>query len=106
MSPLYSDTHPKVEAGQSHTQNAHACTTKDLCPYIGAHRFAFRFPDATEAELRRRLADLLLGEKLACGRNEKHSLSKLEWYRMGVEVSDRQWRDIPGILKTRTATSM
>ena len=28
-------------------------------------------------------------------------LSKLEWYRMGGEVSDRQWRDIMGVLKTR-----
>ncbi|HXD09755.1 MAG TPA: hypothetical protein VN653_06800 [Anaerolineales bacterium] len=31
-------------------------------------------------------------------------LAKLEWYRMGGEVSDRQWRDTPvgvGVLKTR-----
>jgi len=28
-------------------------------------------------------------------------LSKFEWYRMGGEVSDRQWRDILGVLKTR-----
>ena len=29
-------------------------------------------------------------------------LAKLEWYRMGGEVSERQWRDILGVLKTRT----
>ncbi|HET9913859.1 MAG TPA: hypothetical protein VFQ13_18335 [Anaerolineales bacterium] len=28
-------------------------------------------------------------------------LSKLEWYRMGNEVSERQWRDILGVLKIR-----
>jgi len=28
-------------------------------------------------------------------------LSKLEWYRMGGEVSDRQWRDILGVMKMK-----
>ncbi|MCX6055263.1 MAG: hypothetical protein NTZ74_10185 [Chloroflexi bacterium] len=28
-------------------------------------------------------------------------LAKLEWYRLGGEVSKRQWRDILGVLKTR-----
>ncbi len=28
-------------------------------------------------------------------------LAKLEWYRLGNEVSDRQWRDILGVLKCK-----
>lgn len=32
---------------------------------------------------------------------ENTILAKLEWYRIGGEVSERQWRDILGVLKTR-----
>lgn len=31
-------------------------------------------------------------------------LAKLEWYRLGGEVSERQWRDILGVLKTCSDT--
>jgi len=36
--------------------------------------------------------------------SEDQVLSKFEWYRMGGEMSDRQWRDASvgvGVLKTR-----
>ncbi|MCG2682756.1 MAG: hypothetical protein L6306_03985, partial [Planctomycetales bacterium] len=31
-------------------------------------------------------------------------LSKLEWYRLGDEVSERQWRDIAGVMKVNRAS--
>ena len=33
---------------------------------------------------------------------EDNILAKLHWFRMGEEVSERQWRDVLGILKTRS----
>jgi hypothetical protein len=51
-----------------------------------AQRQTFRF----ESEISARFAS-----------PEDTILAKLEWYRLGGEVSERQWRDILGILKTR-----
>lgn len=73
MSALYSDTHPKVEALQielwrqaSPTRKMHMLAQLNASARILALAgLRSRYPDATEAELRRRLADLILGEELA-----------------------------------------
>ena len=73
MSPLYSDTDPKVEALQielwrraSPTPKMHMLAQLNASVRILALAgLRSRYPNATETELRRRLADLLLGEELA-----------------------------------------
>jgi hypothetical protein len=73
MSPYYSDTHPKMEALQIQLLRATPPWRKmELLAELNraARELALaglrkRFPEASEGELQRRLADLLLGEELA-----------------------------------------
>jgi hypothetical protein len=73
MSALYSDTHPKVEALQielwrqaSPTRKMHMLAQLNASVrMLALTGLRSRYPNATETELRRRLADLLLGEELA-----------------------------------------
>jgi len=73
MGVLSSDTHPKMEALQiqlwrqaSPTRKMHMLAQLNastrMVALAGLHS---RYPTANEAELRRRLADLLLGKELA-----------------------------------------
>jgi hypothetical protein len=73
MSVLYSDTHPKMEALQiqlwreaSPTRKMHMLAQLNASAKILAlEGLRLQHPENNEAELRRRLADLLLGEELA-----------------------------------------
>jgi len=73
MSVLSSDTHPKMEALQiqlwrqaSPTRKMHMLAQLNTSVRIVALAgLRSRYPQASEAELRRRLAGLLLGEELA-----------------------------------------
>jgi len=53
--------------------------------------------------VRRQAHDLggVPGNRLYVSSPEDTVLAKLEWYRMGGEVSDRQWRDLVGVLKVQ-----
>lgn len=73
MSSLYSDTHPKMEALQIQLWRQASPTRKmEMVAQLNASirtlamiGLRSRFPKADEAELRRRLAGLLLGDELA-----------------------------------------
>ena len=73
MSVLYSDTHPKMEALQIQLWRQATPTRKmEMLGQLNASvrtlalmGLRSRYPQAGEAELRRRLAGLLLGEELA-----------------------------------------
>ncbi len=73
VTALYSDTHPKMEALQIRLlREAPSWRKMEMLASLNAAAKSLalaglrqRFPQAREGELRRRLADLLLGEDLA-----------------------------------------
>jgi hypothetical protein len=73
MPPLYPDTHPKMEALQIELWRQASPTRKmnmlaqlnSSARMLALTGLRMQYPQASEAELRRKLADLLLGEELA-----------------------------------------
>jgi len=74
MSTLFSDTHPSMEALQVRLlRQASPARKMEMLAQLNASArllalsgLRSRYPQACEAELRRRLAGILLGEELAC----------------------------------------
>lgn len=58
-------------------------------------------PLEQEEMRRRKRIDLGDGEPIAIATAEDTILQKLLWFRLGGEASERQWRDLLGILKVR-----
>ncbi|MGQ9814780.1 MAG: hypothetical protein ACUVR3_06455 [Candidatus Roseilinea sp.] len=73
MTTLFSDTHPKIEALQIQLWRQASPTRKmNMLAQLNASvrmlalaGLRMQYPQASEAELRRKLADLLLGKDLA-----------------------------------------
>jgi hypothetical protein len=66
--------------------------------------FILRLRSFDQMQLERRRAATIISEpeeSIFVTSPEDVILSKLEWYRLGGELSERQWRDILGVLKTR-----
>lgn len=66
--------------------------------------FVARERDFDRAQLARRQLYLLSEEperRVYVASAEDTVLAKLEWYRLGGEVSDRQWRDVQGVLQVQ-----
>lgn len=74
MSALFPDTHPKMEAllielirKASPERKMHMLGQLNAAARLLAVKgLRMQYPQASEAEIRRRLASLLLGEELAC----------------------------------------
>ena len=58
---------------------------------------------ADSQQIARRLRIEIAGRVLYVHPPEDILLQKLRWYRRGGEVSDRQWRDILGIVRVQGA---
>lgn len=57
-----------------------------------------------QVQFERRVLQSLTGDpehKVYIASPEDNILAKLEWYRMGGEVSDRQWQDVLNVLKVQ-----
>ncbi|MEW6102346.1 MAG: hypothetical protein AB1630_00780 [bacterium] len=66
--------------------------------------FVFDCHPYTQEQLRRRYKEIVIRnpEQTAyISTPEDTILSKLQWYKMGGEVSDRQWSDVLGVLKVQ-----
>ena len=63
--------------------------------------FVFRGDAFSADEMRRRIAIPLRGQKVWFASPEDIVLQKLDWYRQGGGVSERQWRDVVGVLQVQ-----
>lgn len=65
--------------------------------------FVFRGDEFATDEMRRRIAIPLRGQNVWFASPEDIVVQKLDWFRQGGGASERQWRDIAGVLQVQGA---
>ncbi len=63
--------------------------------------FVFAGDDLGKEEMRRRVPVTLRDVRVWFASAEDIVIQKLEWYRKGEGVSERQWRDVVGVLEVQ-----
>ncbi len=82
-------------------ENNSSCNVIHRTTGIKVDLFTLRPREFSRTELERRRKELAIrpDARLSVTTPEDMVLTKLEWFRKGGEVSDRQWRDVCGLLK-------
>ena len=65
--------------------------------------FVFTGDELAVSEMKRRVAVPLNETRIWFASPEDIVLQKLDWYRKGEEISERQWRDVLGVLAVQGA---
>ncbi|MHC4813343.1 MAG: hypothetical protein ACYTFN_09645 [Planctomycetota bacterium] len=99
-----SEFHVDAAAIRWAVDNASSCNIIHKDTAIKVDFFVLRPRRFSREELSRRLscvAAVAPERRLFVATPEDMVLTKLEWYRRGGETSERQWRDVTGVLKSQ-----
>ncbi len=92
------------EALMDAVRSASSCNVIHRETGIKVDLFKLRDREFSRTELSRSMSKLVAppDRRLSIASPEDIVLTKLEWFRKGGEVSDRQWRDVCGLLKLQS----
>jgi hypothetical protein len=113
LRPLHADPLAKALSGEFYADPAaildaiQRCSSFNVIHLATAFKvdvFVSRMRPFDRSQMERRTAQVLAREPertAYVATAEDTVLSKLEWYRMGGEISERQWRDVLGVLRVQ-----
>jgi hypothetical protein len=100
------DLYVPVETARSAVRSGSSFNVIDTAYGIKADLFVAGAGVLDESQIERRVRVPLPGavDGIWVTSPEDQVLRKLDWYRLGGRVSDRQWRDVVGIIRARSSS--